>query len=83
VRDGAALLNTELLPWDRWGAMPRPIDPITSDLAALFDELAEATVNPDPARLAKLYEDERIRVPEIVRNSARDRDEPVWALQET
>jgi len=83
VRDGAALLNTELLPWDRWGVMPRPIDPITSDLAALFDELAEATVDPDPARLAELYEDERIRVPEVVRNTVLDRDEPVWPLQET
>ena len=24
MRDGAALLNIELLPWDCWGAMPTP-----------------------------------------------------------
>ena len=28
MRDAAALLNMELLPWDCWGAMPGPEDPI-------------------------------------------------------
>jgi hypothetical protein len=78
MRDGAALLNTELLPWDCWGAMPRPEDPISDDLAALFDELAAATLDPDPAVLAKLYSDDRLRVPPTVRNAARGGYEPVW-----
>jgi hypothetical protein len=78
MRDGAALLNAELLPWDVWGAMPGPDDPIGDDLGFLFDELAEATIEPDPDRLRKLYEDQRLRVPATVRNAIRGRDEPVW-----
>jgi hypothetical protein len=78
IRDGAALLNTEMLPWDVWGAMPKPDDPIGDDLADLFDQLAASTVNPDRDRLEKLYEDERLRVPATVRNAVRGRDEPVW-----
>src|ERR1700677_4061021 len=31
MRDGAALLNVQLLPWDCWGAMPRPDVPIDDD----------------------------------------------------
>lgn len=78
VRDGAALLNTELLPWDVWGAMPTPADTISGDLAGLLDQLAEATCDPDPAVLAKLYEDERVKVPAAVRNAVRGRRELVW-----
>lgn len=81
VRDGAALLNTELLPWDVWGAMPRPVDPISDSLAGLFDQLAEVTLDPDPADLEKLYEDKRLRVPATVRNAIRGREEPIWPAQ--
>jgi hypothetical protein len=79
MRDGAALLNIELLPWDCWGAMPRPDDPIGDDLAALFDRLAGVTLAPDEnaAELRRLYADERLRVPATVRNAVRDRQEPV------
>jgi hypothetical protein len=79
MRDGAALLNIELLPWDCWGAMPRPDDPIGDELAALFDRLAEVTLAPDEnaAELRRLYADERLRVPATVRNALRDRQEPV------
>jgi hypothetical protein len=80
MRDGAALLNVELLPWDCWGAMPTPQDTIGDDLAALFDRLAELTLAPDDnlAGLRQLYEDERLRVPATVRNAARGRQEPLW-----
>jgi hypothetical protein len=79
MRDGAALLNTELLPWDCWGAMPRPDDPIGDDLASLFDRLAEVTQVPDGnlAGLRRLYEDERLRIPAKVRNAVRGREEPL------
>jgi hypothetical protein len=79
MRDGAALLNLELLPWDCWGAMPTPTEPIGDDLAALFDRLAEVTLAPDDnqAELRRLYEDERLRVPTAVRNALRDREEPI------
>jgi hypothetical protein len=79
MRDGAALLNMELLPWDSWGAMPRPVDPIGDDLATLFDELAELTQEPDnnAAELRRLYEDDRLRIPAKVRNAILGRDEPL------
>ncbi|MDR0341673.1 MAG: transglutaminase-like domain-containing protein [Nocardiopsaceae bacterium] len=80
MRDAAALRNTELLPWDCWGAMPGPADPIGADLAALFDRLAVLTQDPDAsfAELRRLCEtDDRLRVPPVVRNDVRQRDEPV------
>jgi hypothetical protein len=82
IRDAQALLNIEMLPWDVWGAMPGPDDPITGDLAALFDDLAALTQSPD-ASLAELRQlcqnDARLRVPEKVRNAARDVEEAVLA----
>jgi hypothetical protein len=77
MRDAAALRNIELLPWDRWGAMPGPEDTISSELARLFDRLAALTENPDAshAELDRLcQDDERLRVPPAVRNTTRNRD---------
>jgi hypothetical protein len=84
MRDGAALLNLELLPWDCWGAMPEPDVPIDDDLAALFDRLAEVTLAPDDnfVALRNLYEDDRLRVRATVRNAVLDRYEPLWPGQE-
>jgi Transglutaminase-like superfamily len=80
MRDGAALLNLELLPWDCWGAMPTPADAIGDDLAGLFDRLAAVTLAPDEnlAELRRLYADERLRVPAVVRSAARGGWEPLW-----
>ena len=78
MRDAAALRNIELLPWDCWGAMPEPADPIGGDLTALFDRLAALTQEPDGAfaELQQLgQQDDRLRVPTAVRNAARQRDE--------
>ena len=80
MRDVAALGNTELLPWDCWGAMPRPGEEIGDDLAAQFDHLAALTRTPDAAfdELRKLsQDDERIRVPAAVYNAVRDRSEAI------
>ena len=79
MRDAAALLNMELLPWDCWGAMPGPGDPIDSELVALFDRLAALTRDPDAsqAELRELCDDDRLRVPPAVRNAARGRLEQV------
>ena len=80
MRDAAALLNIELLPWDCWGAMPAPEDPIADDLAALFDRLALLTQGPDGSLpdLRRLVEsDDRLRVPRLVRNVARGTEETI------
>ena len=79
MRDAAALRNIELLPWDVWGAMPGPDNPMGSDLTALFDRLAAVTQTPDAAfaELRTLCEDDRLRVPPTVRNVLRNREEPV------
>lgn len=80
MRDAAALLNIELLPWDCWGAMPGPQDPIADDLAALFDRLALLTQGPDSS-LADLRRfvgnDGRLRVPRLVRNVTRGTEETI------
>jgi hypothetical protein len=79
MRDGAALLNTEVLPWDCWGAMPAPEDTIDEGLAGLFDRLTVLTQSPDTNLddLRRLQEDERLRVPPMVRNAVLGRMEPL------
>ena len=82
VRDVAALNNMEMLPWDCWGAMPRPGEPIDDERLALFDRLAELTRDPGFARptLTEMYEcDDRLRVPGTVFNAVRDRPEDITA----
>ncbi|HEU5416454.1 MAG TPA: transglutaminase-like domain-containing protein [Streptosporangiaceae bacterium] len=79
MRDAAALLNIELLPWDCWGIMPTPADHISEADGALFDELATLTREPDEslAELQHLMQDDRLRVPPKVRSAARQRDEAI------
>ena len=79
MRDAAALLNVELLPWDCWGIMPAPADRISQADSALFDELAELTLEPDEglAELQHLMQDDRLRIPPKVRSAVRQRDEAI------
>ncbi|GLR87847.1 transglutaminase-like domain-containing protein [Bradyrhizobium iriomotense] len=82
IRDVAALNNMEMLPWDVWGAMPKPDDEITPALFTLFDHLAELTADPDAGftELRHAYEkDIRLHVPAEVFNAVRRRVEPVVA----
>lgn len=82
MRDLAALNNRELLPWDVWGAMPGPDEPLGGDRLALFDRLAALTHEPDAAfpEMRASYEgDDRLRVPGTVRNEILKRDEAVDA----
>jgi hypothetical protein len=65
MRDAAALDGVELLPWDRWGAMPEPDGEFD---AGLFDGLAAATREPSIADVQRLMTDERLRVPDQVFN---------------
>jgi hypothetical protein len=81
MRDAAALGNTEVLPWDCWGAMPREDEPIGQARCALFDRLATLTQAPDDCHteLLRLCQtDEGLRVPATVRNAVRGRDEPLY-----
>jgi hypothetical protein len=60
--------------------MPRAEEPINEPRCALFDRLAKLTQAPDAAHteLLRLCQtDERVRVPAIVRNAVRDREEPL------
>jgi hypothetical protein len=80
VRDLAALNNMEMLPWDIWGAMVRPDEPLRDDQLALFDRLAALTRTPDVsfAELRALYEgDDRLRVPATVFNAVLNRPEAI------
>jgi hypothetical protein len=80
VRDVAALNNMEMLPWDVWGAMVRPDEPLRDDQLALFDRLAALTRAPDAsfAELRTLYEgDDRLRVPATVFNAVLNRPEAI------
>ncbi len=80
VRDIAALNKVEMLPWDVWGAQPRPDDPIAGDRLAFLDRLAALSRAPDTsfADLCDLYRnDDRLRVPATVVNAILDRPETV------
>ena len=76
----AALNNMEMLPWDVWGAMPRPGEPIDDERMDLFDRLAAFTRDPGaPAgELAARYRaDPRLTVPATVFNAVLRRDDTV------
>jgi hypothetical protein len=80
VRDLAALVNHEMLPWDVWGAMPGPADQMSDDALAFFDHLAELTHDPDVrhSELIALYEsDSRVRIQAVVFNAVLQRPEHV------
>lgn len=71
LRDLAALNKVEMLPWDVWGAMPSPDEPLQAEQLALFEQIAEVTRAPDVSvtDLHSLYEDDRLLVPETVYNA--------------
>lgn len=78
IRDMAALNNMEMLPWDGWGAMPGPEEPIDDSQLLLFDKLAMLTQAPDSsfAELQALYANEqRVHVPATVFNAVLNREE--------
>jgi hypothetical protein len=80
IRDLAALNKVEMLPWDVWGAMTRPDEPLQDDRLALFDRIAALTRAPDAAfvELRRLYEgDDRLRVPAAVFNAVLNRPETI------
>lgn len=80
VRDVAALNKVEMLPWDVWGAQPRPNAQLDNDELALFDRIGALTCDPDRSldELRALFDtDAGLRVPSVVFNSLRNRSEPI------
>jgi hypothetical protein len=80
IRDMAALNKMEMLPWDVWGAQPRPREEF--DLT-FFDELAALTRDPDDAfaEVRRRYaKDDGLRVTPTVFNALRERREAVGPL---
>jgi hypothetical protein len=80
LRDLAALNKMELLPWDQWGAMPRPDESLQDDQMAFYDQLAALTGSPDGSfeEMRRRYQsDDRVRVPATVFNALLKRPEAV------
>jgi hypothetical protein len=80
IRDVAWLNKHEILPWDVWGAMPKPDEQLDADRLAFFDRLAMLTRDPDATfdELREVYEhDTRLRVPDRVFNATLNREEAV------
>lgn len=80
VREVAWLNKREMLPWDVWGAMPKPEQTLGEKDLVFFDRLAALTRDPDASfdELRTLYEtDDRIRVPGRVFNATLNREETV------
>jgi len=78
IRDLAALNKVETLPWDVWGAMPRPGAALNASQLAYFDRLAAVAFDPDANldELHQLYEnDAGLRVPPTVFNALLQRPE--------
>jgi len=82
LRDVAALNNMEMLPWDVWGAMPGPDEPLQDEQLVFLDALAALTRTPDASfgELRACYAgDDRLRVPATVFNAVLNRPEVVTA----
>jgi hypothetical protein len=80
VKDLAALNRIEMLPWDVWGAMPKPGTRLSEDQLEFFDRLAALTREPDGwfDEIRDLYEgDDRVRIPATVFNALLQRTEPI------
>lgn len=80
IRDAASLSGMEMLPWDVWGAMPKPGTTIARADLELFDRVAALTTDPaaDLTELRGLVAaDLRLRVPPRVFNASLQRVETV------
>jgi hypothetical protein len=77
VRDMSALNAVELLPWDVWGAMPPPGEPLDPRFP-YFDQLAALTLSDSLAEVRSRFEaDAGLRVPPTVFNAVLNRPEPI------
>lgn len=64
ISDVACLNKVELLPWDGWGMMTGPFDPLTDAQLAVLDELAALVMTDDFTAIRERYlTDGALRVP--------------------
>lgn len=64
ITDFACLNKVELLPWDGWGMMMGPHEPLADDTLAVLDDVAALSVSEDVDAIRDRYEhDDRLRVP--------------------
>lgn len=78
VKDVAALNKMELLPWDVWGAMPKPGATLSDEQIEFFDRLAALTRSPDTSFVelrTRYQDDDQLRVPSTVFNAQLQRPE--------
>jgi hypothetical protein len=79
IRDLASLNRREVLPWDVWGIMHEPNEPFAAGEEAFLDYVAQLTLVGDKAlpQLLEVYQDERLKLPEMVFNADRKQRETV------
>jgi hypothetical protein len=79
VRDLASLNKMEMLPWDSWGAQPKPDAKLDDAQLRFFDEIAALTGDDASFEAARaMYaHDDRLRVPREVFNGLKQETEPV------
>ena len=64
LSDFACLNKVELLPWDSWGMMTGPFEPVSDDAAAVLDDVAKLANSDDFDAIRDRYDnDDRLRVP--------------------
>ena len=84
--DFAALNNVEMLPWDDWGPQIPPGEAPTADQLALYDRLADLTLDPDAHfdEIRRLYETgSGLKVPPEVFNAVTQQVDRVAELEGT
>lgn len=64
ILDLACLNKVEMLPWDGWGMVTGPFDPVSDEDAAVFDDVAAVVATGDITAIRARYDnDDRLRVP--------------------
>lgn len=67
ISDFACLNKVELLPWDGWGMIGGPYDPVPDDDAAVLDDVAALVATDDIDAIRDRYaSDDRLRVPPVI-----------------
>jgi hypothetical protein len=69
----------QMLPWDVCGAMPKPTTQIDGSEIILLDRVSEITLAGDHAMpdLQQIYQDDRLRVSEVIFNASRQTQEKI------